>query len=121
MIRMAKLSRFTPMAVKSGRKIRTKFIRKGKFYVYIVECKDKTYYTGYTNDLEKRIERHNKGLASKYTRARLPVTVAWSKVCKNQRFAMRMELTIKKLTREDKQQLIGGSRLDNILRKYEKT
>ncbi|MFH1776873.1 MAG: GIY-YIG nuclease family protein [Candidatus Omnitrophota bacterium] len=93
---------------------------RGVFFVYIVECRDGTYYTGYTRDLEKRWAWHNKGLASRYTRSRLPVKLVWSKTCKNQRFAMRTELTLKRLTREDKQQLINGSRLDNILRKYVK-
>ncbi|HLD41076.1 MAG TPA: GIY-YIG nuclease family protein, partial [Candidatus Omnitrophota bacterium] len=49
-----------------------KIKRSGRYFTYIVECSDKTYYTGYTNDLEKRIKRHNQGLASKCTRARLP-------------------------------------------------
>ena len=90
------------------------------FYVYIIECRDKTYYTGYTNDLEKRIERHNKGLASKYTRSRLPVKLVWNKNAKNKSFAMKTEKRIKKLKRRDKERLVGGSRLDNLLRKYEK-
>ena len=97
-----------------------KIRRSGKFYVYIVECGDNTFYTGYTNDLEKRLKRHNDGYASKYTSSKLPVRLVWSKACKNQRFAMRTESIIKKLKRRDKQQLINGSRLDNILRKYEK-
>lgn len=90
----------------------------GKFYVYIVECQDGTFYTGYTNNLEKRIQRHNAGLASKYTRAKLPVKLVWSKVCRNQRFAMRAEKTIKGLKREDKERIVQGSRLDNVLRRY---
>ena len=42
-------------------------------YTYIVKCSDKTFYTGWTNDLEKRIEMHNSGKGAKYTKARLPV------------------------------------------------
>ncbi|MBU4306051.1 MAG: GIY-YIG nuclease family protein [Candidatus Omnitrophica bacterium] len=89
--------------------------------VYILECSDGTYYTGYTNDLEKRLERHNKGLASKYTRARLPVKILWSKECKNQKFAMRTELRIKGLTRKQKESLISGGRLDNVLARARKS
>ncbi|MCG2711594.1 MAG: GIY-YIG nuclease family protein [Candidatus Omnitrophica bacterium] len=102
------------------RKAKKGIKRTSRFYVYIVECRDNTYYTGYTNDLAKRIERHNKGLASKYTRARLPVKMVWKKNCKDQSAAMRTEKRIKGLTRQDKQSLIHGSRLDNIMRKYKK-
>ncbi|MFH1504175.1 MAG: GIY-YIG nuclease family protein [Candidatus Omnitrophota bacterium] len=90
------------------------------YFVYILECRDGSYYTGYTNDLEKRLIRHNSGLASKYTRSKLPVKLVWSKVCKNQRFAMRAEKAIKGLEREDKKRIVQGIRLDNILRKYRK-
>lgn len=100
--------------------MRPKIKRHGQFYAYIVKCGDGTYYTGYTNDLEKRLLRHNTGFASKYTRSKLPVKLVWSKACKNQRFAMRTENTIKRLKREDKERFVQGARLDNILRKYEK-
>lgn len=83
-----------------------KIIRKGKFIVYILECADGTYYTGYTNDLEKRLARHNKGLASKYTRSRLPVKLVWKKEYKNKGYAMRAEASIKKLTKDKKRELI---------------
>jgi len=95
-----------------------KLKRCGKHFVYIVECADGTYYTGYTNNIENRIRRHNAGFASKYTRAKLPVKLVWKKACKNQRFAMRTEKTIKGLKREDKKRIVRGARLDNILRKY---
>ncbi|MHA1558809.1 MAG: GIY-YIG nuclease family protein, partial [Alphaproteobacteria bacterium] len=54
------------------------------WYVYIVECKDKTYYTGVTNDLKKRISDHNSStLGAKYTRARRPVKLVYSKRKRN--------------------------------------
>ena len=90
------------------------------FYVYVVECSDKTYYTGYTNDIDKRLDRHNKGLASKYTRSRRPVRLVWKKRAKNQSYAMKTEIKVKKLKRIDKEKLIGGARLANLLRKYGK-
>ena len=46
-------------------------------YTYIVQCSDGTYYTGWTNDLEKRIKSHNAGTGAKYTRPRLPVTLVY--------------------------------------------
>ena len=79
----------------------------GKFYVYILECADGSYYTGYTNDLDARLARHNQGLASKYTRARLPVKIAWSKWCKCKGTAMQLEARIKGLTRKQKEGLVG--------------
>ena len=95
--------------------------RVGEFYVYILECSDSTYYTGYTNDLERRIEEHNNNkCGAKYTRYKRPVKLVWKKACKNQRFAMRIEKTIKGLKREDKERIVQGARLDNILRKYKK-
>lgn len=89
---------------------RKKFIRIGKFYVYILKCKDKTYYTGFTNDLEKRISLHNKGRGAKYTRDRRPVRVVWSKKYRQFKRAFLMEKRIKKLTRPQKESLMAGRR-----------
>ena len=80
--------------------------RKGMFHVYIVECSDGTYYTGYTNNLEKRLKRHNDGLASKYTRSRLPVKLIWCKEYKYYKKAFLEEKRIKELTRKQKEKLI---------------
>jgi len=44
--------------------------RHGRFFVYIVQCRDRTYYTGYTNDLQERLRLHNSGNGAKYLRAR---------------------------------------------------
>jgi putative endonuclease len=92
-----------------------KIERGEKFYTYIVECSDGTYYTGYTNDLERRLKRHNDGLASKYTRARLPVTLAWKKEYSQFKSAFKTELDIKNLTRMQKEELVNGRRLDKVL------
>lgn len=94
---------------------RERFRRKGEFYAYIVKCADGTYYTGYTNDLEERLKRHNKGLASKYTRSRLPVTLAWKKEYRQYKSAFKTETAIKKLTRKQKEALVKGKRLDKAL------
>lgn len=86
-----------------------KFRRYGKYFVYILQCADNTYYTGYTSDLEKRINRHNKGIASKYTQRRLPVRLVWSKEYKYFKKAFMEEIRIKKLTRKQKEKLIAKS------------
>ncbi|MFH1094179.1 MAG: GIY-YIG nuclease family protein [Candidatus Omnitrophota bacterium] len=95
--------------------MKRKIKRLGKFYVYIVECPDGTYYTGYTNDLEQRLKRHNDGFASKYTRARLPVRLVWSKEYDQFQSAFKTEIVIKQLTRLQKEVLVGGKRLDKVL------
>ncbi len=95
--------------------MREKFRREGEFYAYIVKCADGTYYTGYTNDLEKRIKRHNHGLASKCTRARLPVTLVWKKEYRQFKSAFKAEIIIKQLTRLEKEALVRGRRLDKVL------
>ena len=75
-------------------------------YTYIVECKDKTLYTGWTNDLQKRIKTHNDGKGAKYTRSRLPVRLVYYEVYETKQEAMRREYEIKQLTREQKKKLI---------------
>lgn len=83
-----------------------KFKRKGKFYVYIVECSDGTYYTGYTPNIKKRLELHNAGKGAKYTRDRRPVELAWSKEYKYFKRAFKKELAVKKLSRKQKEKLV---------------
>jgi putative endonuclease len=76
------------------------------FYVYILKCKDATLYTGITTDLKRRIAEHNSSdLGAKYTRARRPVKLVWSKKFKTRSSAARMEYKIKQLSREEKLKL----------------
>lgn len=75
------------------------------FCVYIVECSDRSFYTGWTNNLEKRIETHNKGLGAKYTKSRLPVKLIYSEVFNTKEDAMKREYEIKRLTRRNKEKL----------------
>ena len=78
-----------------------------KFYVYILECADKTLYTGYTNDLEKRLKAHNEGKGAKYTKNRLPVKLVYHEEFDDKKEAMSREWHIKhRLTREEKIKLI---------------
>lgn len=91
------------------------FKRYGKFYVYILQCQDQTYYTGYTPDLKKRVDLHNKGRGAKYTRGRRPVKLAWCKEYRYFKRAFLMETRIKTLTREQKKILVSGEKLSKIL------
>ena len=78
-----------------------------KYYVYILECADKTLYTGYTNDLEKRLKAHNEGKGAKYTKNRLPVKIVYHEEFDDKKEAMSREWFIKhRLTREEKLELI---------------
>ena len=74
--------------------------------VYILECKDGTLYTGWTNDMAKRLKTHNEGKGAKYTRARLPVTLAYYEAFETKEEAMRREWEIKQLSRKEKEKLI---------------
>ena len=76
--------------------------------VYILECRDKTYYTGITNNLEERLEKHQNGKASIYTRDRRPVKLVYSKGGYNQSDARKEEFTLIDWKREKKEKLIRG-------------
>lgn len=78
-------------------------------YAYIVRCSDGTLYTGYTNNLEKRIKTHNSGKGAKYTRSRLPVTLVYFEKFETKQEAQGREYRIKRLTREQKLKLIESS------------
>lgn len=78
-------------------------------YTYILRCADGTYYTGWTTDLEKRIEQHNKGAGAKYTRSRLPVVLVYYEVFPTKEAAMSREWHIKRFSRQQKEQLVDQS------------
>lgn len=75
-------------------------------YTYIVECADGTLYTGWTNNLEKRIQAHNSGAGAKYTRSRRPVKLVYFENFPTKEEAMSREWHIKQLTRREKKKLI---------------
>ncbi|WP_022766088.1 GIY-YIG nuclease family protein [Butyrivibrio sp. XPD2006] len=77
-----------------------------KHYAYIVECADGTYYCGYTNDLEKRIETHNRGKGAKYTKPRLPVVLVYYEEFDSKEEAMSREWHLKQLSHAQKKALI---------------
>lgn len=75
-------------------------------YVYILKCSDNSLYTGWTNNLTKRVEVHSKGKGSKYTRARLPVTLVYSEEFTDKISAQKREYEIKQLSRKEKLELL---------------
>ena len=75
------------------------------FFTYIVRCADDTLYTGWTNNLELRLQAHNSGCGAKYTRSRAPVELIASWNFDNKPDAMKMEYAIKQLRRQEKLEL----------------
>ena len=76
----------------------------------MLKCSDGTLYTGWTNDLEKRVEAHNSGKGAKYTKARRPVELAYYEEFETKEQAMKREYAIKQLGRKEKQELIAGKK-----------
>ena len=74
-------------------------------YTYIVECSDGSLYTGWTNNIEKRILAHNEGRGARYTRGRTPVRLVHLEEFETKEEAMSREFAIKQLTREQKLKL----------------
>lgn len=77
--------------------------------MYILTCSDNTYYTGITNDLNKRIKTHNSGKGAKYTKNRLPVTLLEYKVVNNKSEALKLEYKVKKQPRGKKVTFLRSS------------
>ena len=71
-------------------------------YTYILKCKDDSLYTGWTNDLKKRITSHNAGKGAKYTKARRPVELVYYEEFQTREEAMKREYAIKQLSRKEK-------------------
>lgn len=76
-------------------------------YVYILRCSDNSLYTGWTNDLRKRIKTHNQGKGGKYTRSRLPVTLVYFETVSNKSEGLKREHAIKKLSKKQKENLVA--------------
>jgi len=78
-----------------------------EYFVYILKCSDGTLYTGYTNDLKKRVLAHNTlKTGARYTKARRPVELVYSKKFKTKSESLKREAVIKKLSRENKLKLV---------------
>jgi len=77
-----------------------------EFYLYILKCNDKSYYTGHTEDLEKRLAEHKDGLYKCYTFKRRPVRLVYTEKFTSRLEALTAERKIKKWTRRKKEKLI---------------
>lgn len=75
-------------------------------FVYILRCRDGSLYTGITTDVSRRVQQHQTGCASKYTRARLPVTLSWTRQVESWSQALKEEHRIKALRRDQKEALL---------------
>ena len=83
-------------------------------YTYMIECKDKTIYTGWTNNISKRLVDHNSGKGAKYTKGRAPVTLVYLEAFETKQEAMKREYYIKQLTKNEKLDLIRHSSHEHI-------
>ncbi|MDR1464734.1 MAG: GIY-YIG nuclease family protein [Oscillospiraceae bacterium] len=76
-------------------------------HTYILRCADGTLYTGWTNDLERRLRAHNSGTGGKYTRARQPVALVYSEAFDTKQEAQRREYALKQMSRQEKERLVA--------------
>lgn len=90
-------------------------------YTYIVECGDGSLYTGWTNNLEKRIQAHNAGKGAKYTKSRLPVKLVYSETFDTKEEAMSREYAIKHMKRKEKLRLIMSEDQNKMIQQVGKS
>ncbi|WP_342507653.1 GIY-YIG nuclease family protein [Sporosarcina sp. FSL K6-2383] len=90
---------------------------KANHLFYVLECKDGSYYAGYTNDLERRVRVHNEGKGAKYTRAKRPVRCIYHERFETKREAMQAEYQFKQLKREAKERYIVKGRMSDEVTK----
>lgn len=83
-------------------------------YIYILRCGDDSLYTGWTNNLEKRVNLHSKGKGAKYTKGRLPVELVYFEEFEDKIEAMKREYEIKQLKRKEKLELIKNSKIIRV-------
>jgi len=79
-----------------------------RYFCYILECSDGTYYTGWTTDPQRRLRQHNSGKGARYTRSRLPVRVVYVEEQPDKVSALKRERAIKALSRSQKEKLAGS-------------
>lgn len=79
-----------------------------RWYLYILRCVDGTLYTGITTDVEARLEAHRSGKGAKYTRGRGPLELVYREECEDHSQALKRELAVKAMSREEKQNLINS-------------
>lgn len=79
-------------------------------YTYILECRDGTYYTGWTTDIDRRLAAHNSGHGAKYTKSRRPVKLVYYEMFGTKEEAMSRECSIKRMPRREKTALIKSEK-----------
>lgn len=77
------------------------------WYLYILRCGDGSLYTGITTDVDKRLAAHRAGRGAKYTRGRGPLEIVYREACGSHSQALKRELAVKRLTRQEKEALLG--------------
>ena len=77
-----------------------------RWFVYLLRCADGSLYTGITNDVPRRLKQHNAGTASRYTRSRLPAVLVYQEAQASRSHALKRELAIKDLSRQEKELMI---------------
>ena len=80
------------------------------YFVYMVRCADGSLYTGFTRDVDARVQVHNAGKGAKYTRSRLPVSLAYSEPCDSLSAALKRERQLKPWSKAKKEALVAGDR-----------
>lgn len=85
----------------------SKYKKDEKWFLYILECKNGTFYTGVTNNIQRRLKMHNEGKASRYTRTWRPVKLVYQESCKGRTKALVRECQVKALSRKKKEMLVG--------------
>jgi len=83
--------------------------RPQRWFLYILECSDRSLYTGITNDVDARLIKHNAGKGARYTRGRLPVRLLFSEPCAGKSMALKREYAVKRLRRREKLALAARS------------
>lgn len=78
-------------------------------WVYVLRCRDGSLYTGAAKNVQARLRQHQAGRAARYTRSRLPVSLAWSRPCASWSAALRAEARLKRLRRAQKDALLAGA------------
>ncbi|MBI3811115.1 MAG: GIY-YIG nuclease family protein [Nitrospirae bacterium] len=84
-------------------------VKIGSWTFYILRCSDGSFYAGITNDLDRRLNQHRDGRASRYTRSRRPVSIIYRESCESRSHALKRECAVKALSRKEKEKLTEGS------------
>lgn len=79
-----------------------------QYYTYLLQCADGSFYAGFTNDLQRRVQTHNAGKGAKYTRSRLPVSLVYYETFSDAHCAKSREWHLKRLTHSEKEALVNG-------------